>query len=197
VSRTVWAVLGGVVLGLLIAFVFLRWLPGPRASIPSVPASAPSGSGIETPAATRTTVGLPDPRLTPGSINPNVTPDNLSATICKSGWTATIRPPSAYTSALKLVQIVEYGYADRSPSHYQEDHLVALEIGGAPRDPRNLWPQPTEVQLPDGTAVGSGAKDGLEDYLHSAVCAGAMPLDDAQRLMAGDWIAAWEAAGRP
>jgi hypothetical protein len=27
---------------------------------------------------------------------------------------------------LKLVQIVEYGYADRSPSHYQEDHLVPV-----------------------------------------------------------------------
>ena len=197
-SRTVWAALGGLVLGLLIALgVVVWWLPGPRASVPSFAASAPSGPALETPSATRKSVGLPNPRLTPGSINPNVTQDNLLTTICMSGWTAKIRPPSAYTGGLKLAQIIEYGYADRSPSHYQEDHLVALEIGGAPRDPRNLWPQPNEVRLPDGTAVGSGAKDGLEDYLHSAVCAGAMPLGDAQRLMAGDWIAAWEAAGRP
>jgi hypothetical protein len=55
--------------------------------------------------------------------------------------------------------------------------------------PRNLWPQPNEVHLSDGTSVGSGAKVSLEDYLHSAVCAGAMPLADGQRLIAGDWVA--------
>jgi hypothetical protein len=123
--------------------------------------------------------------------------ENLRTTICLSGWTTKIRPPSAYTSALKLVQIVEYGYADRSPSHYQEDHLVPLELGGAPRDPANLWPEPNAVVLPDGTQIGSGAKDHLEDYLHRAVCAGSMALGDAQRLIAGDWIAAWESAGAP
>jgi hypothetical protein len=145
----------------------------------------------------RSPVGLPDPQRTPGSINPNVTPETLATTICKSGWTATIRPPSAYTGALKLAQIVEYGYADRSPSHYQEDHLVPLELGGAPRDPANLWPEPNDIVLPDGTKVGSDAKDHLEDYLHATVCAGTLPLGDAQRLIAGDWIAAWTNAGRP
>jgi hypothetical protein len=126
-----------------------------------------------------------------------VSADNLASTICKSGWTATIRPPSAYTSALKLVQIVEYGYTDGSPSHYQEDHLVPLELGGGPRDPANLWPEPNEVTLPDGTDVGSHPKDNLEDELHRRVCAGTMPLGDAQRLIASDWIAAWIDAGRP
>jgi hypothetical protein len=149
------------------------------------------------PSSTRTPVGLPDPKRTPGSINPNVTDANLRTTICMAGWTAKIRPPSAYTSALKLVQIVEYGYADRSTSHYQEDHLVPLELGGAPRDPANLWPEPNVIFLPDGTQTGSGAKDHLEDFLHHAVCAGSMPLGDAQRLIAGDWIAAWKAAGQP
>jgi hypothetical protein len=143
------------------------------------------------------TAGLPDPKRTPGSVNPNVAPDNLATTICKRGWTATVRPPAAYTSALKLAQIIEYGYADRSPSHYQEDHLVALELGGAPRDPANLWPEPNDITLPDGTAVGSDAKDHLEDALHRRVCAGTMALGDAQRLIAGDWIAAWIDAGRP
>ena len=98
---------------------------------------------------------------------------------------------------MKLVQIIEYGYADRSPSHYQEDHLVPLELGGAPRDPRNLWPEPNDIVLPDGTKVGSDAKDNLEDSLHQAVCGGTLALGDAQRLIAGDWIAAWEAAGEP
>jgi hypothetical protein len=72
---------------------------------------------------------------------------------------------------------------------------VPLELGGAPRDPRNLWPQPDQVTLPDGTSVGSKEKDDLEDVLHGKVCDGEMTLDDAQRTMARDWIAAWDAAG--
>jgi hypothetical protein len=141
VRRTGWAVLGGVILGIGIAFLAVTlWLPGPRAAIPTASIATPSNIAAATPSATRTPVGLPDPKRTPGSINPNVTEDNLAITICAKGWAATIRPPSAYTSGLKLVQIVEYGYSDRSPSHYQEDHLVPLELGGAVRDPLNLWP---------------------------------------------------------
>lgn len=121
----------------------------------------------------------------------------MASTVCKSGWASSIRPPAAYTGALKLVQIVEYGYADKSPSHYQEDHLVPLELGGAPRDKRNLWPEPNTAFLPDGTAIGSKQKDALEDALHARVCDGELPLIDAQRMIANDWVAAWEAAGRP
>ena len=73
----------------------------------------------------------------------------------------------------------------------------ALELGGAPRDPRNLWPQPNSVKLPDGTQIGSKQKDDLEDALHAEVCSGALQLADAQRQIAGDWIATWESAGRP
>jgi hypothetical protein len=141
--------------------------------------------------------GLPNPRLTPGAVNPKVTPETLADTICTPGWTRTVRPPSAYTAALKLTQIVEYGYSDRSPSHYQEDHLVPLELGGATRDPRNLWPQPETATLPDGTAVGADEKDDLEDELRRRVCAGTMDLRDAQRAIAGDWVEAWIEAGRP
>jgi hypothetical protein len=102
-----------------------------------------------------------------------------------------------YTSALKLVQIIEYGYADRRPSDYQEDHLVPLELGGAPRDRRNLWPEPNAAVLADDTSVGSKQKDALEDSLHARVCAGGLTLADAQRMIATDWVAAWESAGRP
>jgi len=178
------------------------WLAGPRASLPGPEASI--GSGTPAPfepnpssTAARSRIGLPDPRRTPGSINPNVSQANIDSTICKSGWTATVRPPSAYASALKVVQILEYGYADKKPSDYQEDHLVALELGGAPRDPANLWPEPNAVVLADGSHVGSAAKDGLENYLHAQVCARSKLLADAQRLIAGDWIAAWESADRP
>jgi hypothetical protein len=135
--------------------------------------------------------------LTPGAVDPAATQQNLATTVCKSGWATSVRPPSAYTGALKLVQIVEYGYADRNPSHYQEDHLVPLELGGSPRDKRNLWPEPNNAFLPDGTAIGSKQKDALEDTLHAQVCGGGLPLVDAQRMIAEDWVRAWEDAGRP
>ena len=190
-----WVALATAALAIVAVLALVYWLPGPRAALPSGPQSsasqpstAPDGPGT----------GLPDHRHTPGSINPAVSQANIDTTICKSGWTKTVRPPSAYTSALKIAQIIEYGYADRDPRHYQEDHLVPLELGGAPRDPANLWPQPYEdVTLPDGTAVSSDDKDNLEDYLRREVCDRSMALVDAQRLIAGDWIAAWQAAGKP
>lgn len=195
--RLRYLVLAGV-LGFFIgagAILGLQWLTAAGAPVPMAP---PIAGASDAPTATQgTKIGLPDHDRTPGAINPAATQDNLASTVCKAGWATSTRPPSAYTGALKVAQIIEYGYADRNPTHYQEDHLVPLELGGAPRDPRNMWPQPNEVTLPDGTAIGSKEKDDLEDELHRQVCAGTMLLDDAQRAMARDWIAAWIAAGRP
>jgi hypothetical protein len=70
-------------------------------------------------------------------------------------------------------------------------------LGGAPTDHRNLWPEPNQFTLPDGSVIGSNEKDALEDKLHAQVCAGTLLLADAQLTIARDWIAAWEAAGRP
>jgi hypothetical protein len=74
---------------------------------------------------------------------------------------------------------------------------VPLEHGGAGRDRRNLWPEPIDITLADGTQIGSKEKDDLEDALHGRVCDGSMLLSDAQLAIARGWIAAWEAAGRP
>lgn len=141
------------------------------------------------------------PRRRPGADagidQPGSDPGNLADTVCKPGWAKSVRPPSAHTSALKFAQIIEYGYQDRDLKTYQEDHLAPLELGGAPRDPRNLWPQPNSATLPDGTSIGADEKDDLEDELHRRVCAGTVLLEDGQRLMAGTWIEAWEALGRP
>jgi hypothetical protein len=169
-----------------------RWYSAGGVAIPTETASIGPP-----PAPSRSTTGLPRPDLTPGAINPTATQGNLAATVCKPGWAATVRPPAAYTSALKVAQIGEYGYADKDPRHYQEDHLVPLELGGAPRDKRNLWPEPNTISLPDGTSIGSKEKDDLEDALHRKVCNGTMKLADAQLAIARDWMAAWEAAGRP
>jgi hypothetical protein len=181
----------GALAALLVVGAITRWLPGPRAALPS-PSPAAGGSFL-----VQSGAGLPDPKRTPGTINPDVTQANVGTTVCQSGWAQAVRPPRGYTNALKLAQLVQYGYSDRDPSHYEEDHLVPLELGGAPRDPANLWPEPRTLALADGTTVGSDAKDRLEDYLHMRVCAGTMALDEAQRLIANNWIAAWDQAGRP
>ena len=183
-----------VLLGIVLT-LGLRSLTSGGAAVPTA-ANRTLGSAAS-PAATRSTLGLPDHDRTPGAINPAATQDNLASTVCKSGWAKSVRPPAAYTSALKIVQILEYGYADRNPSHYQEDHLVPLELGGAPRDKRNLWPEPNTVTMADGTTIGSKEKDDLEDALHAQVCAGTLLLADAQLGIARDWVAEWEAAGRP
>ncbi len=181
------------VLGVVLTLGLQRLTSGGVAiAVPTTPVGESASPG-----APRSTVGLPDPDRTPGAINPAATQDNLAATVCKAGWATSVRPPSAYTSALKLVQIVEYGYADRNPSHYQEDHLVPLELGGAPRDKRNLWPEPNTIVLADGTLIGSKEKDDLEDYLHGQVCGGSMTLQQAQLSIARDWVSAWQTSGRP
>jgi hypothetical protein len=108
---------------------------------------------------------------TPGVLNPAVTQATIGATICRRGWTRTIRPPVSYTNDLKRRQLREYGLRG-PPSAYQEDHLVSLELGGDPRDPRNLWPEP----YPRASAV-----DRIENDLNHHVCEGSMSLAEAQR----------------
>jgi hypothetical protein len=114
---------------------------------------------------------LADPVRTPGVINPVVTQANIGTTICAEGWTRTIRPATSYTSELKLRQMGEYGVAG-SPSDYQEDHLISLELGGHPTDPRNLWPEPMER---------ARAVDEIENELNAKVCTGELSLTEAQR----------------
>lgn len=129
---------------------------------------------------------LPDPRMTPGAINPDVTQANIQQTVCVKGYTKTIRPPAYITNKLKKRQLREYEYGDINPKHYEEDHLIALSIGGAPNDPHNLWPEPR------GGEWGAAKKDQLEFVLYKMVCAQEVPLDEAQRAMASDWIEAWK-----
>jgi len=54
-------------------------------------------------------------------------------------------PPENYTHELKIEQIREYGYSDINLRDYEEDHLIPLELGGNPTDPKNLWPEPFET----------------------------------------------------
>jgi hypothetical protein len=124
---------------------------------------------------------FPDPNCTPGVVNPDVTQENIAQTICVPGYTKTIRPPSSYTSSLKVRQIVEYGYGDTNPADYEEDHFIPLELGGHPTNPRNLWPEP------HAATDGSSAKDKVENALHALVCSGQLTLEEAQRRVTSDW----------
>jgi len=108
---------------------------------------------------------------TPGVLNPDVTQTNIRTTICRTGWTRTVRPPVSYTNDLKRRQLREYGLRG-PPSAFQEDHLISLELGGNPTDPRNLWPEP----YPRASAV-----DRIENELNHSVCSGSLTLSDAQR----------------
>ena len=132
--------------------------------------------------------GEPDAALTPGALNPAVTQATIGSTICVSGWTATIRPSSSYTTGLKIEQIGEYGYTDTSTASYEEDHLISLELGGAPSDPRNLWPEPYSDSLPDGRDTGARVKDVFESSLKREVCAGQMTLAKAQSEIGDHWV---------
>jgi hypothetical protein len=111
-----------------------------------------------------------DPVRTPGVLNPDVTQATIGTTICVQGWTRTVRPPTDYTNALKLRQMRAYGESG-PPSAYQEDHLISLELGGHPTDPRNLWPEP----YPRASEV-----DRIENELNAKVCGGSLALADAQ-----------------
>jgi hypothetical protein len=135
--------------------------------------------------------GEPDAALTPGALNPAVTQATIGATICVTGWTAIIRPSSSYTTALKIQQIPQYGYTDTRTSSYEEDHLISLELGGAPADPRNLWPEPYTSSLPDGRPTGARTKDVLETRLKKEVCAGTTTLAEAQRAIGVFWVHAY------
>jgi hypothetical protein len=126
--------------------------------------------------------GLPDPACTPGAVDPRVTQADINSTICQPGYTATVRPPAAYTEALKQQQMAQYGWTGPL-SAIQEDHLIPLEVGGNPTDPRNLWPQP-RTGTPGQTAAD---KDEVEGRKHEAVCAGTITLAAAQAIFTTDW----------
>jgi hypothetical protein len=128
--------------------------------------------------------GLPDPTCTPGVADPRVTQDNLHSTICVSGYTTTVRRPSSYTDSLKRQQIKAYGYSDTRLADYEEDHLIPLELGGSPTDPKNLWPEPRSGGFP------ASRKDGVENSLRARVCAGLTTLAAAQAAIATNWESA-------
>ena len=121
---------------------------------------------------------LPDPNCTPGVIDQGVNQDNIQQTICVKGYTKTVRPSAYYTNKLKVQQIIDYGYSDTNLKDYEEDHLISLELGGSPSDPKNLWPEPGESPNP---------KDKIENLCHEKICSGQISLSKAQVEISTNW----------
>lgn len=134
---------------------------------------------------------LPDPNCTPGAVDARVTQADIGATICRSGYTSSVRPPESMTEPAKYRSMDTYGAAG-SAGRYEYDHLVPLELGGS-SDVRNLWPEPNQgspSQFDSTDSFGINAKDGVEDRLKDAVCAGQVALAAARQAIAGDWTTA-------
>jgi hypothetical protein len=177
---------------------------------PTPTSSGPTSAGVSTPTTTAPTVSvapslilthttggivvnaagavLPNHARTPGAVNPSVSQASIGQTICVSGWTATVRPSSSVTTELKVAQLASgYTYkGDTATGDYEEDHLISLEIGGAPSAEANLWPEP--YNTPEGARV----KDVVENKLHTLVCDHAISLATAQRAIAANWWVAYQ-----
>jgi hypothetical protein len=151
------------------------------------PTRAGTGSGFPPPTKTsgcQAHSAEPDTACTPGA----VFPDAAAAQICVPGYAARARDVGVEE---KRQAYSEYGLAyPQAPGAYEADHLVPLELGGS-NDLANLWP---EAASPP---PGFHEKDGLEDWLHDQVCAGAIDLTTAQQEIATDWLSVWQAAGQP
>lgn len=129
---------------------------------------------------------FPNTALTPGAV---VSVD--VATVCSPGYASSQRPRGTYWRRLRDKTYSSYriprgerSYLDsggRRHLKYVIDHLIPLELGGAPDDLRNLWPEPILL---------SKRKDAVENELHWLVCNGRMTLVDAQRSIARNWEAA-------
>ncbi len=121
---------------------------------------------------------LPDPQMTPGDV---LTTD--ARVICVPGYTKTVRdvPQSVKNQVYR-----QYGVVSREPPQFEVDHLISLELGGS-NSIRNLWPESYVTQ-----PLNAHVKDRLENKLHELICAGQVPVEQAQKDIAADWTKAYE-----
>ena len=122
-------------------------------------------------------VSIPNPRLTPGAAILSSRQAVCSLSNVKN---------KAVPVALQRKVLEEYGIASAEPRAYEIDYLVTPALGGAD-DIRNLWPHSYSA-----TAWNAAVKDALEDRLRDMVCDGSLDLTQAQKEIAGNWIAAYK-----
>lgn len=138
------------------------------------------GSRARRPAASSPPVAifsLPDSALTPGA---TILIDRQ--TLCEQADMNNKPVPAAVQR--KVFEEYRIGGAD--PRAYEVDYLVTPALGGAD-DIRNLWPHSYSA-----TAWNAQVKDALESQLRGMVCRGNLDLEEAQREIATNWIAAYK-----
>lgn len=118
----------------------------------------------------------PDPAVTPGRVALTA-----KGEVCTKRWGLDRRH---VTIKMKKQVAAWYHVIWARRANYEFDHLVPRELGGAD-DVRNIWPQPRSGQF------NARMKDHLENALHRMVCAGRVPLAEAQTRIATDWIGAY------
>lgn len=156
-----------------------------RIVLPNPPAAKPAPPEVPLVLQTRTKTdncrprgALPDQACTPGAVFATAT----SGPVCVKGYSKTTR---AVTVATKRAVYAEYGLKYPQPAGtYEADHFIPLELGGS-NDIANLFP---EAATPP---PGFREKDLVENYLHNEVCAGNLPLSNAQQEIADDWVAVY------
>jgi hypothetical protein len=122
-------------------------------------------------------VSIPDSRLTPGATLLASQPAECAEENIKN---------KAVPVALQRKVFEQYGIAGADPRAYEVDYLVTPALGGAD-DIHNLWPHSYSH-----TVWNARVKDALEDRLREMVCDGSIDLAEAQREIAGNWIAAYK-----
>ena len=126
------------------------------------------------PSSAQDAAALPDPMMTPGEV---MTGD--LDVVCHQRTRERRRvPTSRCDEVFRAYSIPDTPLARYS---YECDHLVPLALGGS-NTAANLWPQPN---------VEAARKDLLEVEMQRLVCAGALPLPQAQREIADDWMLAY------
>ena len=145
----------------------------------------------------------PDHDRTPGVANSSITESNYRPKLCrgtngkKLQTTDASRPSTNYTDKVKKKQLSDWNYADTTMGHYEEDHLISLELGGINSSTKNLWPQPYETgATPYAGEWGAHVKDGLENELGRRICLAKtnpehLTLRQARTALKTDWIKAY------
>lgn len=115
--------------------------------------------------------------------------------------TKMIRPPTSYTTPLKLKQMKRYGFTvpdpkgkcmknSNNPKCYQLDHLWPLFAKGHSTDKKNLWPQSLHLNI-DGRDAGTITKNRLAVKLHNLLCSGKITTEQIKQGLT-DWVGLYE-----
>jgi len=117
---------------------------------------------------------LPNPKLTPGDVV-----EVSRAEICNDE-----RSLPEVSVAIKRQVFDRYGISPQSLG-YNVDHLIPVALGGS-NSIKNLWPQPLAGEW------NYQMKNKLEGKMRKLVCAGTLSLEQAQKEISEDWVAAYK-----